>query len=59
MKHILRKPALLPFMAAAAIGGLAIYAVGETLNLLFEDVAEPKEEKTAAAEETELTLETD
>ena len=46
-------------MAAAAIGGLAIYAVGETLNLLFEDVAEPKEEKTAAAEETELTLETD
>lgn len=44
MKKILRKPALLPFMAAAAICGLSVYAVGETLNWLFQDVA-PDDEK--------------
>ena len=38
LKKIIRKPGLIPIVAASVVCGLSVYAVGETLSYLFRDV---------------------
>ena len=47
MPDKIKKAALFPAVAASAICGLTLYALGKTLDYLFRDVEENKKKKNA------------